>query len=208
VHVREAIVGHLRHIEEDLANRVASGLGFDKIPDAPVAAAPVQEMASSPALRTIGKMKNTLMGRAIGILIAEGSDGAVIKKIKKAATDAGATVKVVAPKVGGANLADGTMLAVDGQLAGTPSLLFDAVAVILSDEGAKALSMESAAIDFVRDAFAHLKAIAVDQGGQTLLRIAHVEQDAGVVNANDTDAFMAAAKTRQWEREKSVRTLA
>src|SRR5665647_2964034 len=140
VHVREAMVGHLRHIEEDLANRVASGLGFDKIPDAPVAAAPVQEMASSPALRTIGKMENTLMGRAIGILIADGSDGAVIKKIKKAATDSGATVKVVAPKVGGAKLADGTMLAVDGQLAGTPSVLFDAVAVILSDEGANALS--------------------------------------------------------------------
>src|SRR5450830_1021611 len=107
VHVREAMIGHLRHIEEDLANRVASGLGFDKIPDTPVAAAPVQEMASSPALRTIGKMKNTLTGRAIGILIADGSDGAVIQKIKKAATDAGATVKVVAPKVGGAKLADG-----------------------------------------------------------------------------------------------------
>jgi hypothetical protein len=45
-------------------------------------------------------------------------------------------------------------------------VLFDAVAVILSDEGAKALSMESAAIDFVRDAFGHLKAIAVDKGGQ------------------------------------------
>ena len=43
------------------------------------------------------------------------------------------------------------MLAADGQLAGTPSVLFDAVAVILSDEGSKALSKESAAIDFVRD---------------------------------------------------------
>jgi len=207
VHVREAMVGHLRHIEEDLANRVASGLGFDKIPDAPVAAAPVQEMASSPALRTIGKMKNTLMGRAIGILIADGSDGAVIKKIKKAATDSGATVKVVAPKVGGAKLADGSMLAADGQLAGSPSVLFDAVAVILSDEGAKALSTESAAIDFVRDAFSHLKAIAVDQGGRTLLEMAHVGQDAGVADANNTDAFITAATTRQWDREKSVRTL-
>jgi catalase len=202
------MVGHLRHIEEDLANRVASGLGFDKIPDAPVAAAPVQEIASSPALRTIGKMKDTLMGRAIGILIAEGSDGAVIRKIKKAATDAGAAVKIVAPKVGSAKLADGSMLAADGQLAGTTSVLFDAVAVILSDEGAKALSRESAAIDFVRDAFGHLKAIAVDKGGQTLLKIANVGHDAGVVDANDKDAFIAAAKTRQWERERSVRTLA
>jgi hypothetical protein len=31
---------------------------------------------------------------------------------------------------------------------------------------------------------------------------------ADVVDTNDKDAFIAAAKTRQWEREKSVRTLA
>jgi catalase len=202
------MVGHLRHIEEDLASRVAAGLAFDKMPAAPAAAARVQKMAPSPALQIIGKMKDTLMGRAIGILIADGSDGAVIRRIKKAATDAGATVKIVAPKVGGAKLADGSMLAADGQLAGTPSVLFDAVAVILSDEGAKALSVESAAIDFVRDAFGHLKAIAVDKGGRALLKTANVGQDAGVVDANDKDAFIAAAKTRQWDREKSVRTLA
>jgi catalase len=208
VHVREAMVAHLQHIEKNLAKRVAAGLAFDKIPDAPVAAVPVQEMEPSPALQTIGKMKDTLMGRAIGVLIANGSDGAVIEKIKKAAMDAGATVKIVAPKVGGVKLAAGSMLAADGQLAGTPSVLFDAVAVILSDEGAKALSMESGAIDFVRDAFGHLKAIAVDKGGQAFLRIANVGQDAGVVDTNDKDAFIAAAKTRQWDREKSVRTLA
>jgi len=208
LHVREAMVGHLRHIEEDFAERVAAGLGFDNMPEAPEAAAPVRKTAPSPALQIIGKMKNTLMGRVIGILIADGSDGAVIRKIKKAATDAGASVKIVAPKVGGAKLADGRVLPADGQLAGTPSVLFDAVAVILGDAGAKALSQEGAAIDFVRDAFGHLKAIAVDQGGQTLLRMAHVGQDAGVVKANDTDAFVAAAKTRQWDREKTVRTLA
>ena len=39
VHVREAMVGHLRHIEEDLARRVAAGLALDKMPDAPKAAA-------------------------------------------------------------------------------------------------------------------------------------------------------------------------
>jgi catalase len=159
-------------------------------------------------LQIIGKMKDTLMGRTIGILIANGSDGAVIEQIKKAVTDAGATTKIVAPKVGDVKLAAGLTLAADGQLAGSPSVLFDAVAVILSDEGAKELSMESAAIDFVRDAFGHLKAIAADKGGQALLKIANVGQDAGVVDANDKEAFIAAAKTRQWEREKSVRTLA
>ena len=207
-HVREAMVGHLRHIDEDLARRVAAGLALDQMPNAPRAAAPVQKMKPSPALQIIGKMKDTLKGRAIAILIADGSDGTVIKKIKGAATDAGATVKIVAPKVGGAKLADGSTLPADGQLAGTPSVLFDAVAVILSVEGAKALSMESAAIDFVHDAFGHLKAIAVDKGGHALLKTANVGQDAGVVDAKDTDAFITAAKTRQWNREKSVRTLA
>ncbi|MEY2407610.1 MAG: catalase [Verrucomicrobiota bacterium] len=208
LHVREAMVGHFRHIDASLAQRVATGLAFDKLPPAPPAAAPVQKLPPSPALQIIGKMKATLQGRSIGILIADGSNGALIKKIKKAATDAGATAKIVAPKIGGAKLADGSMLAADGQLAGTPSVLFDAVAVLLSDESAKTLGNESAAIDFVRDAFGHLKAIAADVGGQALLKKANVGHDAGVVDANDKDAFIAAAKTRQWDREKTVRTLA
>jgi len=208
LHIRQAIVGHLRHIEVDLAKRVAAGLGLDEMPAAPAAAVPVQELPASPALQIIGKMKATLEGRAIGILVADGSDGATIKKIRKASIEAGAAVKIVAPRIGGAKLADGSMLAADGQLAGTPSVLFDAVAVVLSDAGAKALALESAAIDFVRDAFGHLKAIAADPGGHALLKAANVGDDAGVVDANDRDAFIAAAKTRQWDREESVRTLA
>lgn len=208
LHVREAMVAHLRHIDEDLAKRVSKGLGLEEMPDAPEAAAPVQDLEPSPALQIIGKMKDTLMGRAIGILIADGSDAAVIKKVKKAAIDAGATVKIVAAKVGGARLADGSVLEADGQLAGTPSVFFDAVAVIVSDEGAKQLAKESAAIDFVRDAFGHLKAISADKGGQALLKLANVGRDAGVVDVDDVDAFIAAAKTRQWDREKKVRVLA
>jgi catalase len=70
------------------------------------------------------------------------------------------------------------------------------MAPIHSDEGAKALSMESAAIDFGREAFAHLKAIVVDQGGLALLTIANVGKEKGVVDTGDQDAFIAAAKTR------------
>ncbi len=208
VHIRKAMVGHLRHIEEDLAKRVAAGLALDKLPDPPAIAMPVKTMEPSPALRTIGKMKDTLVGRSVGILIANGSNGAAIENIRKAAMDNGAEVKIIAPKVGPAKLADGTMLSVDKQLAGTPSVLFDAVAVILSEEGVQELMTEGAAIDFVRDAFGHLKAIAADKGGQMLLIKGNVGQDPGVVSSEDTSAFITAAKTRQWNREKSVRTLA
>jgi len=208
LHVREAMVGHLRHIEEDLARRVAAGLALERLPDAPPAAAPVQQMERSPALQIIGRMKDTLKGRMVGILVANGSDGSAIQKVKQAASASGATVKVVAPKVGGVKLAGGSLLEADGQLAGTPSVLFDAVAVILSEEGAKTLSLESAAIDFVRDAFGHLKTIAVDQGGAALLKAAGVAADAGVVDSGNLDGFIKAAKARQWDREKRVRTLA
>ena len=137
-------------------------------------------MDPSPALQLIGKMKDTLEGRQVGIVVADGSDVSAVQAIRSAAQEAGATVKVVAPKIGGAKLADGTLLEADGQLAGTPSVFFDAVAVILSAEGAALLSGESAALDFVGDAFGHLKAIAADGGGEALLTTAGVEPDAGV----------------------------
>ncbi|MES2580231.1 MAG: catalase [Pseudomonadota bacterium] len=208
LHIRVAMVAHFLHISEDLANRVAKGLGLDKMPSAPNAAAKVQEMPASPALQTIGKMKDTLQGRLIGILVADGSDATVINSIKKAVIKAGASFKVVGPKIGGAKLSDGSIHAVDGQLAGTPSVIFDAVAIVLSNEGAKILSTESAAIDFIRDAFGHLKAIAVDNGGEVLVNKANITADKGVVNVSDIEAFISAAKTRQFDREKTIRTLA
>ena len=205
-HVRQAMVGHLSAIEPSLAQRVATGLGMGTVTPAP--AAKVRDLEPSPALQLIGKMRDTLEGRCVGILVGDGSDGPAIDALKQAVMQAGASAKIVAPRIGGVTLADGSQLAADGQLAGTPSVLFDAVAVLLSEAGASALCRESAAIDFVRDAFGHLKAIAIDAGGQALLQKAGVVPDAGVLAAHDTARFIAAAKTRQWGREASLRTLA
>ncbi|WP_149194995.1 catalase [Luteimonas suaedae] len=206
-HVRERMVGHLRHIDPDLAQRVADGLGMDALPPAPPAAVAPQDMEPSPALQIIGRMKHTLKGRTIGILVHDGSDAATVKALRKAAERAGALAKIVAPKVGGATLSDGKKLPADGQLAGTPSIVFDAVAVVLSPDGCKQLVKESAAVDFVSDAFAHLKAIAADTGAQPLLKAGNVGKDPGVVDAADIEAFIATAKTRQWAREPKVRML-
>ncbi|KRE92468.1 catalase [Frateuria sp. Soil773] len=208
LHVREAVVGHLRHIDADLAKRVADGLALDALPPAPPAAVKPQDRPPSPALQIIGKMKATLEGRQVGILVDHGSDAATVKALRKAAEDAGAGVRIVAPKVGGAKLSDGRKLAADGQLAGTPSIVFDAVAVVLSAAAGKALAKEAAAVDWVRDAFGHLKAIAFDSGAEPLLQAGGIAKDAGVVQAADTKGFIKAAKTRQWAREPKLRTLA
>ncbi len=206
--IREAMVGHLRQVDETLAQRVADGLGLDELPPPAPTTVPAQDRPNSPALQIIGKMKATLQGRCVGILVNDGSDARTVNALRKAATDAGATVKVVAPKIGGASLADGSRMKAEGQLAGTPSMVFDAIAVVLSDSGAAAFAKEGAAIDFVRNAFGHLKAIAIDAGGQALLQAAGVVPDAGVIAAHDITAFIEAAKTRQWDREPHVRTLA
>ncbi|MFQ6309966.1 catalase [Lysobacter capsici] len=207
-HVREAIVGHLRHIDADLAKRVADGLGLERLPPAPPAAVEPVDLPPSPMLQLIGKMKDTLAGRCVGILIDEGSDAATLKALRKAVEAAGARVKIVAPKLGGAKLSDGKQQPADGQLAGTPSLVFDAVALVLSPAAGKRLASEAAAIDFVRDAFGHLKAIALDDGARQVLAAAGIKPDDGVVVADKPAAFVKLAKTRQWEREPRLRTLA
>lgn len=208
LHIRLAIVGHLQHIDTDLAQRVANGLGIQDMPEPPPSAAPVQQLDVSPALQTIGKMKPILEGRTIGILVAEGSEKSVIDDLMDALSTEGAVCKIVAPRVGEVMLDDQSFLKVHGQLAGTPSVMFDAVAIVLSADAAAKLCNEAAAVDFVRDAFGHLKAIAADAGAQALLDKAGIMKDDGVVFVQNMDQFLAAAKTRQWDREKFVRTLA
>lgn len=71
-----------------------------------------------------------------------------------------------------------------------------------------ALSKESAATDFVRDAFGHFKAIGIDSGKETTLSNSLVAKDHSVIDASDPKALVAAAKTLQRDREPLVRTLA
>ena len=208
VPVRERTVSHLRNIDESLAKRVADGLAMPALPAPAPTATPAQDLPKAAEVRIIGRTKDLLKGRCIGILFDEGSDAGLIANLRKAAEKAGAKVKLVAPKVGGGKLSDGRLQPADGQLAGTPSVVFDAVAIVLSADAAKRLSKESAAIDFAADAWAHLKAIAVDDGAQQLLKTARVGKDNGVVEAEDAKGFIAAAATRQWAREPKVRTLA
>ncbi|WP_343652197.1 catalase [Stenotrophomonas sp.] len=206
--VRVRTVSHLRNIDESLAKRVADGLALADLPEPAPTATPARDMPAVPEVRIIGRTKDTLQGRCIGILFDEGSDAGLIASLRKAATKAGAEVKLVAPKVGGARLSDGKVQTADGQLAGTPSVLFDAVAVVLSADAAKGLVKEAAAVEFVSHAWAHLKAIASDAGGQALLKAARVGNDAGIVEAEDAKGFLAAAATRQWAREPKLRLLA
>ena len=203
-HVQERTVANLRNVNEELAKRVADGLGIDLPKANPAFRAPV-DMPASDALSIQKSMKETLEGRQVGILIADGSDGAEIDAVVKAVEGAGGKAFLVAPKVGGAKLADGSKKKAHGQLAGSPSQIFDAVAVVLSADGCKTLLKEGAAVQWVMDAFGHLKAVAANAASKPLLDKAGVEADAGVV---DLGKIATAGTKRYWDREPKVRMLA
>lgn len=202
--VRERMVANLRNVTDELAKRVADGLNMPLPPKAKATSAPF-DLPASDALSIQKNLKPTLEGRAVGILIADGTDAALLKQVKTAVTDAGGKAVIIAPKVGGAKLSDGNVMPADAQLQGSPSVLYDAVFVCLSDEGCKALMNEGAAIQFVMDAFGHLKAIGHTPESHPLLDKAGVVHDDGVVFA---EHFIDKAAQRFFEREPNVRMLA
>ncbi|PTM39572.1 catalase [Bosea sp. 124] len=207
-HVRNRVMSNLVNVDEMLAQRVAAGLGM-ALPKASKPAVAPADMEPSPALRIVGKYPETLKGRSVGILVSDGSDGTMVAAVRSAVEGEGGTVKIVAPKIGGVKLKDGKMLKVDGQLAGSPSVIFDAVAIILSEAGCHTLMKEGAAIDFAKDAFGHLKAIGHSSEAKPLLDKAGVQADEGIVAlGKSVEAFLAPARTRQWVREPNVRMLA
>nr|WP_243429861.1 hypothetical protein [Acetobacter sacchari] len=161
-------------------------------------------MPSSDALSIQKQAKNLLKGRKVGILFAEGSDKATVETLKSEIEKEGGTAFLVAPKVGGIEVKGGVLKA-DGQLAGSPSVLFDAVASILMPEAAKKLTKDSAAIQWFMDAYAHCKTIAHCKGTQILLDKANVEKDDGVVPVEE---FRKVGVRRHWAREAKVRDLA
>ncbi|WP_112610496.1 catalase (plasmid) [Rhizobium sp. WW22] len=203
-HVPPRMVGNLLNVDAGLANRVAAGLGLVNPARNSPAREPI-ELDASAALSIQKNMKETLEGRQIGILIAGGSDAKTISDLIGALNNAKARPFIVAPKVGETKLSDGNTIRADGQLLGSPSQLFDAIAVILSNEGATSLIHEGAAVQWVMDAFGHLKAIGHDAAAKALLDKAGIQPDAGVV---DLGSFIEAASKRYWDREPKIRMLA
>ena len=202
--VQTRMVANLRNVDEDLAKRVAAGLAIPLPKANPAARAPI-DMEPSPALSIQKKMLETLKGRQVGILIADGSDAAELTALIEAITAVGGKAVVVAPKIGAVKLADGSTVKADGQLAGSPSQIFDAVAVLLSEKGTQMLLKESAAVEFVMNAFGHLKAIGHTPEAQPLLDKAGVVPDQGVVSIED---LPRAGAKRYFDREPNVRMLA
>ncbi|HEY0254619.1 MAG TPA: catalase, partial [Kofleriaceae bacterium] len=199
--IRTRVLGHLAVVDEALYETVANQLGMDGMGDDITPVREPVEMNASPALSILGKAKETLEGRKVGILVSDGCDGMIVDKLRAAIVKAGATVQIVAPKIGGAKPAKGAPIEADHQIQGGPSVIFDAVAIVLGDD----LSEVPAAVQWAADAFNHCKVIAMTEAARPLLDAANVDDDEGVIalDGKGVAQFVTrAAKGRIWEREE------
>jgi catalase len=202
--IRARVVSHLPNIDAALAGKVAQGLGMEL----PTPAEPYRTPIDLPTSDKLSILKNgpaSFAGRKLGILATDGADAALVNGLKKAAKRAGAMVELVAPQVGGVKLSDGTRMEADQKVDGGPSVLYDAVAVVLSEEGARMLGKVHPAKQFVADAFAHCKFIAFNAPAEALLQAAGVtERDEGMVPLgakSDASAFLeTCGALRFWQR--------
>ncbi|NOG72158.1 catalase [Roseicella sp. DB1501] len=208
--IRARVVAHLMNVDEDLARKVATGLGLPTMPEAAPPARPViTTLPPSPALSIQRNGPKSMQGRKIGVLVTDGADAGLLAALQAAAKAEGALLELVAPKVGGVTTSDGKTVPAKQKVNGGPSVLYDAVAVLPSAEGAALLAREATAKDFVNDAYAHAKFIGYAETAQPLFQKAGLtEMDGGFValrKPTDAKAFLEACRgVRFWEREAQV----
>jgi catalase len=206
--IRNRVLGQLANVDPKIAQRVAAGLGhrgaIDSVPPNKPARTDLKPSTPLSIQKNAKPLLQTLM---IGCLIGDGTDPAMVASAQAEAKKAGAKFKVIAPMVEGPMGSNGQPIEADFQLAGAPSVVFDAVMLLLTPDAAQKLAMQPAAVGFVQDAFSHLKVIGHTTGGEVLLTKAGVIKDDGVVavTSGSGSFFTQVSKGRIWAREPKVR---
>lgn len=204
--IRMRMVSQLLNVDQGLATKVAKGLGLKRMPEPATPAKPVNTtLRTSPALSILCNGPRDFRGRTIGVLLTEGASLDVLRLLRDAAKLERSMIKTVAPTIGGVNGDDGTWIEADFSVDGGPSVLFDAIAIVITAEGTDTLANIPDARDFVSDALAHKKFIGyVDQARPMLEKMgADLETDEGLValNPGSVPKFIERCRTlRYWER--------
>lgn len=204
--IRTRIVASLRNVDGDLAQLVADGLGLDELPDPLDPESTPIDVATSSALSMLADDLDSFAGRRLGVLVSNGADAKTLRMLRKAAEAEGMMVALVATTREGVADSDGNDLEIAEKIDGGPSVLFDAVAVVTTEEGASELAAMPPARDFVADADAHGKFVAHVATASPLFEGARVDTGgAGYASLDGTrknaDAFIESCRSvRAWNR--------
>ncbi len=228
--IRVRMLGLLSQVDQQLADRVAAGLGANvpPTPEKPMnhGVSPENEMGSqepqtvehstktSTALSVIENPTNTpsVASRKVAILCAEGVSEACVSNIKNALLENGAKGCVIAPHLGSVATLEGGAVAAEFTFMTASSVLFDAV-YVPDGMDLNELADNDSVTEFINDAYRHCKVIGAD--GKAIDLIATMpfsgktdNKDQGLVlsaeagRAEFADDFVTAmAVHRHWGRE-------
>ncbi len=206
--IRSRVVAHLLNVDDRLAMNVAEGLRLEALPEAATRVVPLRrDLAESPSLSIMAGRPRTFSGRRLGVLVTDGIDSSFLRQLETEINDVGATVELVAPAIGGIKSEDGGWVEASKTLATAPSVLFDAVAIVVAPQASKEIAKSLLARTFVADAYAHCKFIAYTADARPLLEraLAGSPLDGGCkqVETGMAAAQFAAqcAQLRFWARE-------
>lgn len=203
--VRTRMLGHLAVIEPELHDRVATAMGMQGMADAIRPMVAPRDLPPSPALSILAKAPATLRGRKVGVLVGDGFDADLVAVLAAALDREGAAIELVGPRIGGARAVRGELVPVNHTIQGAPSVIFDAVAIVVGAGAIPDLLADPAAISWVSDAFVHCKVITAVGAARPLLEAARVYRDAGVIDLAGDGAvaqFVTTARAgRIWSRE-------
>jgi catalase len=200
VAIRKLMLGHLNVIDGQLGTAVADGLGMHGQADTVTPARRPIDLKPSPALQ-LYRTPPTLAGRKVGVLLGPGFNSKILKSLRTAIKKEGAKAVIIAPKVGGVADDAGSLQPADLALNTSPSIFFDAVAVLSSPEGEATLVQNPDAVGFLMDALRHLKVIGCAGIPQLMAKAGIKDQPGIVVLKNAADFVEQARKGRVWERE-------
>jgi catalase len=210
--IRERVVGHLLNIDSGLAHAVARGLGLQNMPEAIAPARPPRmDLKPSKPLSIVLNGPGNMSGRKLGIMVSEGADIVLLAAFNALCLTESTIIEYITKNVEGIRTNDGSFHRCDETLLGAPSVLYDAVVIILSESEAKDYAANLVAREFVTDAYMHCKFIAYNEPASALISAAGIDptKDQGMMKVTNPELArewlnLGRAKTRFWERGELV----
>ncbi len=111
------------------------------------------------------------------MIAADGVNGAQVEQMKKALLKEGATIELIAPKLGDIKADKNSKIPVDKSLMTVSSVLYDAVYIPGGAESIKALLNKPDATEFISQAYKHCKPIAFETDALPLIEKTKIGED-------------------------------
>lgn len=206
--IRTRMLGHLFIVDDELHDRVCAKLGMVDEGDAISPVQQPKDLDASPALSQTSKTTASVAGQKIGVLVSNGTSAELIDQLKAAAGKEQFVVELVGLKAGPVKLDDGVQVPPDHFLEGAPSVLFDGVIIAVADPIAPDLIGQAAYVNWIRDAYSHLKVIGATSDLDSIIEIAGIVKDKGIleVDPETINSYLNAfASYKIWDRETRVR---